>query len=254
MARRPAARRAGGINLSSRPFVNSRPVVRATVLLWLFGALLVLWAGSRFFGYYAGQADQRQEIARIEEQMAGERRTIVALESQLAALAPDNQNERVAFLNRRIAERTFSWSLLFDHLAAVLPDNVRLLSLAPQFSLATPRSGGRANAPSGGPATETLVGLNIQGVAKSSEDILSLIDALFADAAFDRPNPHQESRQGNETSFSLSVVYRPAVDSSPEADAEPDAEIEPEIEPGVEPGVEPAGEVELTADVAGGAA
>lgn len=215
----------GTINLSSRPFVNARPVVRTTVLLWLVGALLLAWAGWRYFGYYAGRADQRDEIARIERQMVDERRTIAALQTQLAGLAPQDQNERVAFLNRRIAERTFSWSLLFDRLAGILPDDVRLITLAPQFSPDEPRSTrSRTVRPAGEEASgETRVRLGIQGAAKSSGDLLALIDALFADPAFDRPNPHQETRQGGESLFSLSVDYLPAAESPPTVDVEPRA-------------------------------
>jgi Tfp pilus assembly protein PilN len=198
-----------GINLASRPFVNDRPVARVTAALWVLGALLALAAGWSFWGYFAGREDQREELASIEAAMEREREAIVGLSRELAAIPLDNQNQRVRFLNQRIAERAFSWSLLFDRLAEILPADVRLLSLAPRVEFGEDgRRRGRAAA-ADEPAPGERVLLQVQAAARRQEAILELLDALFASDSFERPNLAQESREGGETRFTLSVVYLP---------------------------------------------
>jgi Tfp pilus assembly protein PilN len=195
-----------GINLASRPFVNARPVTRVTAALWALGALFALAAGWSFWRYFTGREDQRHELAGIEAAMERERAAIADLRSELAGMPLANQNERVLFLNQRIAERAFSWSLLFDRLAGILPGDVRLLSLAPRVDFgADERRRGAAEA--GAPGERVL--LQVEAVARRPEAILELLDALFASAAFERPNLSRENREGGETRFSLTVVYLP---------------------------------------------
>jgi Tfp pilus assembly protein PilN len=197
-----------GINLASRPFVNDRPVARVTAALWALGALLALATGWSFWGYFVGREDQREELARIEAAMEREREAVAGLSRELAGIPLDNQNQRVRFLNQRIAERAFSWSLLFDRLAEILPADVRLLSLAPQVGFGQDgRRRSAAAAADGAPGERVL--LQVQAVARRQEAILELLDAMFASDAFERPNLARESREGAETRFTLSVVYLP---------------------------------------------
>jgi Tfp pilus assembly protein PilN len=207
-----------GINLASRPFVNARPVTRVTAALWALGALFALAAGWSFWRYFTGREDQRHELAGIEAAMERERAAIADLRSELAGMPLANQNERVLFLNQRIAERAFSWSLLFDRLAGILPGDVRLLSLAPRvdFGADGRRRGAAAAAEA---AAGERVTLQVEAVARRPEAILELLDALFASPVFERPNLAQESRDGGETRFTLSVVYLPDAEAEPAAGA-----------------------------------
>jgi Tfp pilus assembly protein PilN len=194
-----------GINLASRPFVNTRPVARVTAALWALGAALALAAGWSFWGYFTGREGQRAELASIEAAMERERAAIAELSRALGAIPLDNQNERVRFLNERIAERAFSWSLLFDRLAEILPADVRLLALAPRVNFG--ESERRRAAAAGAPGERVI--LQVEAVARRPEAILELLDALFASAAFERPNLARENRDGGETRFTLTVVYLP---------------------------------------------
>ena len=200
-----------GINLASRPFLNDRPVARVTAALWVLGALLALAAGWSFWSYFAGREDQREELASIEESMEREREAIAGLSRELAAIPLDNQNQRVRYLNQRIAERAFSWSLLFDRVAEILPADVRLLSLAPRVESGEDGGGRRRGAAAAADrAPGERVFLQVQAVARRPEAMLELIDAMFASDAFERPNLARENREGGETQFTLSVVYLPA--------------------------------------------
>lgn len=212
-----------GINLASRPFVNERPVKRVTILLWALGAVLAIVAAWSYWVYVAGREDQRRELARLEEAMEAERAEIAVLQRRLAGFELDDQNRRVRFLNQRIAERAFSWSLLFDHLAEILPNDVRLLNLAPEVGFG---ADGRIDDQSLASTPGERVPLQVNATARREEAILELLDALFASPRFERPNLAQESREqsGSETRFTLSVVYLPrAVDPLEETEDMPGA-------------------------------
>ena len=141
------------------------------------------------------------------------------MDRELRGLRLGAQNAQVAFLNARIAERTFPWSLLFERIAATLPDGVRLRGLDPVFTSAddqapatrAPRPKARPRTPrrSRRGAAEELVNLNLVGAAKSDESLYQLVDALFASPSFASPRLHQESTNGAEVEFTVDVDYRP---------------------------------------------
>lgn len=203
-----------GLNLASRRFVNDRPVKRVTIVLWVLGAALAITAAWSYWVLFAGRDDQRRELARLEEAMDTERAEIGRLQRRLAGFELDEQNQRVRFLNQRIAERTFSWSRLFDHLAGILPGDVRLLSLAPDVGFG---EGRRIDRETLAETPGERVPLKISATARREEAILKLLDALFASPRFEQPNLAQESREqaGGETRFTLSVIYLPTLAARP---------------------------------------
>lgn len=208
------------LNLAARPFVNRRPVVRLALLLWLAGALLLAGNVWLYWDFLAGRGDVHARRAEVEEAIATEQRRIAALEGELAAYDLGAQNQQVSYLNQRIARRRFSWSRLFDQLADVLPQDVRIESLAPAVAGEGGRGTSRRRDLSAG-AGHVL--LRMQAQAKSDEAILELVDALFADPDFANPNLIQQSttRQGL-IGFSLEAVY-----AAPETGGEAEVEILP---------------------------
>jgi Tfp pilus assembly protein PilN len=210
------------VNLARRPFVNSRPVARAAVALWVAGAVLAAANFWFFRSYFVGSNQQARRLAESEQSLTAERARLSELEAQLAGMGLGQQNETVAFLNRKIAARAFSWSRLFERLAALLPNEVRLLRLKPETAAAQ----GRRAASLGGGIADGPVRLALAGEAKSDEALLALVDALFADPAFRNPDPARETRNDRGVlSFDLTVEYLPAVagaSAAPSA-AAPDA-------------------------------
>lgn len=195
------------LNLARRPFTNSRPVVRAALLLWLFGLLLLLGNVALFWGYLSGSAEKREELARLKQQVERERQTIRNLESRVDGLELEQQNRQVRYLNRKIAQRAFSWSLLFDRVAETLPDQVRLIRLTPTGMEDSEREALRDQVEE----DEDRVTLTISGVAKSDEALLQFVDNLFAHPAFDHPDPTRDTREEdtNQVRFDLTVTYLP---------------------------------------------
>jgi Tfp pilus assembly protein PilN len=223
---------ARSVNLARRPFVNDRPLRRVTALLWIVGGGLLAADAFLFWGYVRGRSDQRGELGRLDEAIAGERRQLADLDRRLAAVDLEAQNLRAAFVNRQIAERSFAWSVLFDRLADLLPIDVRLVSLVPHHVGDKERARARPGA-----ERPERVELAIEGVARRDEALLELLDALFADPAFTDPNLAREARDNAELRFALSVVYLPAVaeaavpadGAGPPADEAAPAAAEPAI-------------------------
>jgi Tfp pilus assembly protein PilN len=198
----------GSMNLARRPFVNARPVARLGILLWVAGGILLAINVVSIWSYLAGSAEKRAAIARAEATVAEESRRIAALESELGSMDLEQQNEQAAFLNRRIADRTFAWSRLFDDLAEVLPLDVRVNDLSPlgvegeRAQRSGARRARRAPESDGFP-------LRIGGVARDGEVLLQFVDNLFAHPAFANPDLASEAREGTDLRFDVSVTYRP---------------------------------------------
>lgn len=195
------------LNLARRPFVNTRPVVRLTVLLWGVGGLLLLANGVLYWGTLSGMEEKSARLTKIRQQIQQEAERIAGLEEELARFDLEQLNQQVAFLNRKILERTFSWSLLFDRLAGVMPNDVRLTSLSPR-PLDERRSRQRRGVLTS--ETDDKVILRMVGAAKGGEALLQFVDALFRHPSFESPNLGQEARdQQGVIRFNMEVVYHP---------------------------------------------
>jgi Tfp pilus assembly protein PilN len=204
---------AGGLNLARRPFVNGRPVTRVGLLLWLLGGLLLLGNVFVYVSYVAGTGEKRVELAKVVQQKETEQRTIAQLNDRFASLDLARQNEQVDFLNEKIAERTFSWSQLFDRLAKLMPADVRLTRLSPRGVVDTEVDRRRRGAPPPRKkGQDDRVTLAIGGEAKSDQALLKFVDNLFADPAFLEPDLTQQTKEGggkDVIKFDLRVGYLP---------------------------------------------
>jgi len=200
------------LNLSRKPFLNTRPVTRVALLLWALGGLLLLGNVTLFWNYLSGSTEKREELVRMEEQVEREREAAGRLEARLAGLDLEQQNEQVEFLNRKIAERTFSWSLLFDRLTETMPNNVRLIQLQPATISGEERARtrNRTAAELNAPLASDRVPLVIAAEAKNDEEMYQFVDNLFGDY-FDNPNLLSEARsdEGDRISFNIHVIYLP---------------------------------------------
>jgi len=207
-----AGSRGESLNLSRRPFGNSRPVVRVLLLLWLLGLALLLGNVSLFWGYLESSADKRAQVAQGDEESQKAQQNVNQLQNRLNGYDLFQLNDQTDFLNTQIDARTFSWSLLLDRLAEVLPNDVRLNRLVPLTAAKTEGQGQRERGVRRGPAREGEVQLTISGEARSDDAPLRFVDNLFAHPAFSNPNLLRETRGdegSNVTKFDLTVTYLP---------------------------------------------
>jgi Tfp pilus assembly protein PilN len=225
----PPPERVEPLNLARRPFLNSRPVVRVALLLWLLGLALLLVNLWQFLGYRGRSADKREQIARSEAEIERQRAYLTRLQKTLDGFDLPAQNQKVDFLNKQIAERTFSWSQLLDRITERLPNDVRLNRLAPLTGDKAERqlqrsgaTGVRRSARAG-----DVVPLLITGESRNDDALSSFVQSLFKPPFTDANLAREEREEDGKTlKFEISVQYRP----SPPAAAAPGAGPAPRIE------------------------
>jgi Fimbrial assembly protein (PilN) len=218
------------LNLSRRPFLNSRPVVRASLLLWLLGLVLLLGNVSLFWSYLSESEDKRAEVARGAEAVQRRQAEALELESRLDGIDLKDLNAEIRFLNQKIAERTFSWNRLLDHLSRVMPNDVRLSRLVPATGDQARRGGRSSGRAPQGRIREGQVTLQILGEARSDEALDRFVENLFAHPFAD-PNLARQERpeQDNVWRFELTVQYIPGAEAQ-------NVIIEEEAPPAAAPG------------------
>ena len=193
-------------NLARAPFVNERPVRRLAATLWVLFAIIGGLAAWQSVASRQSTGDRLAELLRLNTETAAARERSIALDRELRASDLPAQNERTAFLNRRLAERAFSWSRLLERVTEVMPRGVRLVRLSPEGFASEKR---RAGTPARTAAT-TRVELRVSGEAEETEALLEFVDRLFQHPAFDQPNLSRESElKDTRIQFELAVAYLP---------------------------------------------
>ncbi|HSS48956.1 MAG TPA: PilN domain-containing protein, partial [Thermoanaerobaculia bacterium] len=203
--------RADSLNLAGRPFGNSRPVVRISLLLWLLGLALLLGNVFVFRNYLSDSADKRAQIAHGEKEILRQQKDVADLQARLNGYDLVRLNDQIDFLNTQIDARTFSWSLLIDRITDTLPNDVRLNHLAPVADAKTRgetrgRSGPRDRTPQG------EVQLHLSGQTRRDGALIQFVNNLFAHPSFRDPNLIQESQVdtgGPLVKFEATVTYLP---------------------------------------------
>ena len=121
------------LNLASNPWQNSRPfwitvgIAAAVIVILLVNNVQAAWR------YYVETEETRVAISEIQARTTAEMQESRRLQDRLETMDRDELMQRVDFVNKRIVERTFSWSQLIDHLERVLPNDVRLTTLRPSI-------------------------------------------------------------------------------------------------------------------------
>ncbi len=178
---------------------------RITGALWLLASLLLLLNAYLFWNYSTTNVEGRDQLSQIRAETDGELQKIAELRQALSGFDLREQNEEIRFLNRRIAERAFPWSELFEQLGEVLPRGVMVNSLAPTLPETSKRARGREV------EMDDRVTLRINGTAENSEELLTFLDMLFAHPAFEEPllERERQERGARLVSFDLETFYRP---------------------------------------------
>lgn len=218
------------VNLASKPFVNRRPVIRIAFLVWVAAialAVVNIWSYSDFFRV---ASNHRARLADLEQEIRIEEEQVASLEKRVNALRLDDGNNKARYLNGLIHQRIFPWSRLFDEIQDVLPKDVYLVGLAPQIEKVekskrprkTPASSSSRSQTSRSQSTrpttpapkipeQTLdrVLLKLEGVARSDEAMLELVDRLYASANFLDPTLSSEKRESRSglVVFQIEVTY-----------------------------------------------
>ena len=197
------------VNLSKRPFVNRRPLVRLAILLWLAGAVLLGINISLYSDHWQGTAENRQRLSEVNEDLDQERQSLVAIDQKRSQVRLSRQNRKAAFLNTLISQRAFPWSALFDRLEEVTPYEVRLVAIQPVVRIAGEDDSESVTNRRRRQKPEDpidAVELQLTGWAKNEEALSAFVDTLYADPLFGPPVLRGESFE-REVRFSLATVF-----------------------------------------------
>ena len=181
------------LNLAARPYRDYRPLYAVVVVASVVIAFLMLNNIDTYYRYVRETQTTREEIARLESQIASERRRADAAAAQTKGVDIVTLGRETKFINAQLAERAFSWSELLDRLEDVMPNDVRITSITPSFS------------------TNGLVHLTIQCEAKSGNGMLATITRFQGNQHFMNPFPNSEANTGAGFRFGLEVDYRPSI-------------------------------------------
>lgn len=180
------------LNLAARPYRDERPFIAVVVAGSLLIAFLTLMNFDAWYRYRNETSNTRAKIATLETQADAERQRAAALNQRLRNVDVKRLALQTQFANARLAERAFSWSELLDHLEHVLPDYVRIESIAPSFK------------PDG------MIGLTMQCVARDPDGLVKTMNQLNADPHFSNPFPNGEDHTDQGYRFAIRVDYRPS--------------------------------------------
>lgn len=178
------------LNLAARPYRDYRPVYAAVVVLSLLTAFLMLNNIETYYRYIRETKTTRTKIASLETQLQKERQRLQMTEQRRAGLDLARLGAQTKFINSKLQERAFSWSVLLDELESILGKDVRLLSVSPSFTEQGP------------------VRLTLRFESKSDSGLTQTIDRMNADPQFIEPFPKmQTAGDDGRYRFELAVDY-----------------------------------------------
>jgi len=185
--------RALHLNLASRPYRDYRPVYIVVVIASLLIAFMLLNNIETGYRYARDTRTTRQKITTVEQQTRAEDDRAAQANQQIKTFNVKVLADQAQFANARLAERAFSWSELLDRLERVLPDDVRLESVAPAF------------------AKNGTVRLTLDAVAKTNAGMVRTLDRFNHDPRFANAFPSSEAKTNGGYRFILTVDYRPSI-------------------------------------------
>ena len=152
-------------NLSTRPFYNERAVHAVAAIVALIVLAITAWQVTRVVRLSRYKTELNAAINRDRNEADYRTREAASVrrgldQKELAVVA-----QAAKEANQLIEQRTFSWTQLFNHLEATLPEDVMLTAVRPDFK-----------------EDETHVSLDLQG--RESDDIDAFWASLEKTGAF----------------------------------------------------------------------
>jgi Tfp pilus assembly protein PilN len=154
---------------------------------------------SRIIRYSQSGTQLATDAARDEARAADLRGQASRLRGTVDAREIESASAEARQANELIDRRTFSWTALLNLFETTLPDNVRITALTPRVDR----------------DTGTVIQVNV--IARSTDDVNQFIENLSATGAFTKVRPIEE--RANEEGLlaaSLEAGYAPPPSASPE--------------------------------------
>ena len=183
------------LNLSTRPFPAYRLVNIVLAVGLVVLVVLSAWQATGFIRFTRLTRSIRlSEIdLRVEAESLGKR--VADLESRLDRPEATAKLNEIGFLNRLIARKNLSWTRLFADLEEMVPNNVHLVSLTPEFGT----TGGII----------LRIDLEARSVGDASEFIHRLEKSPVFEGIVVSSEQKRESTPASDVTIRLSAVYYP---------------------------------------------
>lgn len=121
------------LNLATSPLENNRRFLLGASLLGIFALLLFVLLARQAYRDWRESSEIRAETAELQSQIRELRDARVDLERSFKRPEARRTVDRAAFLNGLIEQRSFPWTRIFMDLERLLPEGVRVVSIAPQM-------------------------------------------------------------------------------------------------------------------------
>jgi len=153
------------INLATRPFYNERPIYLCLGLLALLGVTLIINGGLEMVRLSRLRTALDHRMAGVERDRAELNRRSVELNRATGSTLLESLDNATGEATSLVERRLFSWTELFDRLEVLIPENVRLTEVRPEF-------------------VDGVVSVSLGVVGQSRDDIRQLVEALQRAEAF----------------------------------------------------------------------
>lgn len=185
-------------NLSTRPFYNERAVSTWLLLLAAVVAAATVWNVSRVLRFSGSNTELGLKASNDEARAADARREAGRLRGTVDVKQIDAASVDARQANELIDRRTFSWTALFNRFETTLPDDVRILSVAPKID------------------RERHIVLTMTVLARSVDDVNQFMERLDATGSFhELRSTRERTTEDDEIESVLQAEYRPAAEPAP---------------------------------------
>lgn len=190
-------------NLSSRPFYNERLASFVIALAGVIAIAVAVVSVQQILSLSSVRTALRDQIANDESMARRADVETVALQKTINAATLKGLAVSTQRANSLIDERTFSWTVFFGLIEKTLPNDVRVVSVAPIID-------------------KNGVLVVMTAVSKRPEDLARFIEGLQGTGAFYDVLPRQEdSTDDGSRRTSLEMRYLPPKTAAPAAVAQP---------------------------------
>jgi hypothetical protein len=190
-------------NLSSRPFYNERLASFVIAVIGVIAIAVVVVSVQQILSLSSERTRLRDRIARDEAAAGLADTESMALQKLINNAALKGLAISTQQANTLIDERTFSWTVFFGLVEKTLPNDVRIVSVAPVID----KSG-------------VLVLMTV--ISKRPDDLATFVDGLQSTGAFYDVQPRQEdATDDGMRRTSIEARYLPPKTPAPVPDTQP---------------------------------
>jgi Tfp pilus assembly protein PilN len=121
------------LNLATSPLENNRRFIFGAALVGIIALALFLVQARQTYRSWRESTEIRAETAALQTQMRELRNARGDLERAFKRPEAQQTMDRAMFLNGLIEQRSFPWTQVFTDLEHLLPEGVRVISIAPEM-------------------------------------------------------------------------------------------------------------------------